>query len=51
VAPSDIAFGTARIYERRRDGAAGGMKVFRSRDDALEWLGLDDTPAHPARGS
>ena len=47
VAPSDLTFGLARMYETYRGLAGGGTKqvgVFRTRDDALTFLGLDNYP-------
>lgn len=47
VAPSDLTFGLGRMYETYRGLAGGGTKqvgVFRTLDEALTFLGLDDHP-------
>lgn len=41
VAPQDISFGLARMYEAFSDSVPWEFKVFRSADAALSWLGLD----------
>jgi hypothetical protein len=47
VAPSDLTFGIGRMYETYR-GLAGGeakkVSVFRTLDEALRFLGLDNHP-------
>ena len=46
VAPNDIIFGMARMYELSRIDAEDEFRVFRSIDQAREWLGLppEDAP-------
>ena len=45
VAPTDVAFGMARMFELRRLEECGEIVVFRTRREALEWLGIpDDSP-------
>lgn len=47
VAPRDFEFGLGRLYGARRELDGRGTKrvgVFRSRAEALEWLGLDKKP-------
>ena len=39
VATSDIAFGMSRMYQLAADKSRAGLKVVRSRDEALEELG------------
>lgn len=41
VAPKDVAYGLARMYEMARN-AADTVRVFRDRDAALRWLGQPD---------
>lgn len=38
VAPRDLVFGMARMYQLIRSGAPYEIEVFRTRDDALSWL-------------
>jgi len=46
VAPSDIGFGLARMYQSFRGDSTVEFEVFRARAAALEWLGLpSDTTA------
>jgi hypothetical protein len=48
VAPSDLAFGIGRMYQSYRESDARSTKkvaVFRSMDNALEWLSGDPTPS------
>jgi hypothetical protein len=40
VAPSQLGFGMSRMFELLRDGRAGEINVFRSEQEALQWLGL-----------
>jgi hypothetical protein len=43
VAPQDLAFGLGRMYEAYRGMNPGSTKevaVFRTRQDALDWLGI-----------
>lgn len=52
VAPSDLAFGLGRMYEMYRDLQARSSKqvgVFRTRKEALEFLGMEGGP--PASGA
>jgi hypothetical protein len=47
VAPRDFEFGLGRLYGARRELDGRGTKrvgVFRSRVEALEWLGLEKEP-------
>lgn len=47
VATSDLHFGLARMYQAYRASSAKGTKVvgvFRTRDEALNWLGASITP-------
>lgn len=47
VAPRDFAFGLGRMYETYRDLQAGSTKpvgVFRTRREALEFLGIEEDP-------
>ena len=42
VAPHDLTFGVARMYEAlREDKDNGALRVFRSLPEALKWLELD----------
>jgi hypothetical protein len=48
VATNDIHFGLGRMYEARREMAARSNKVvrvFRSRPEALQWLGVPTEPS------
>jgi hypothetical protein len=38
VAPEDLGFGLARMFEMHRDGEAGELRVFRARHEAVGWL-------------
>ncbi len=40
VAPSDLAFGLARMYEALTQLEHGEFQVFRTMNEAMEWLGL-----------
>jgi hypothetical protein len=42
VAPEDISFGLARMYEAFSDPVSWEFKVFRSAEEALLWLGLPE---------
>lgn len=47
VAPRDFEYGLGRLYEARRELDARGTKrvaVFRTRAEALAWLGLEQEP-------
>ena len=48
IAPRDLLFGMARMYEILRDGSPVEVRVFRDRDEARSWLGLT---THAARRS
>ena len=53
VAPQDLAYGFARMFETYRTMNQSGVKVvsvFRSMQAALDWLGLEG-PVEPAGGS
>lgn len=41
VAPSDLAFGIARMFQLLHDEAPEEVRVFRSEADARRWLGLE----------
>ena len=41
VAPHDLSFGLARMYQSHRTDLSHGIRVFRDVDEALGWLGLD----------
>jgi hypothetical protein len=48
VAPSPAVFGMSRMFEMYRDSGSSRLQVFRTRKEALEWLGLaaqTDLPA------
>lgn len=38
-APTDVAFGLIRMYQVFVEGSSSEMRVFRDRDEALQWLG------------
>lgn len=40
VATSDVAFGLARMYQTLCDGMKTEVRIFRSRPEAEDWLGL-----------
>jgi hypothetical protein len=40
VAPRDLLFGMARMYEMLRDESPVEVRVFRERNEAESWLGL-----------
>jgi len=44
VAPSDLSFGIARIYDALVAGGPEEVAVFRGLGEALEWLALDEIP-------
>ncbi len=46
IAPTDITYGLARMYEMMRDGHRDVFQVFRTPDEAIEWLGLVDEREH-----
>lgn len=41
VAPHDLSFGLARMYQSHRFDLSAGIRVFREVDRALEWLELE----------
>jgi hypothetical protein len=43
VAPEDISFGLARMYEAFSEEVPWEFEVFRATDAALAWLGLPDS--------
>jgi hypothetical protein len=46
VAPKDLHFGMARLLELKSDGRGPlQFKVFRNREDACQWLGINDPEA------
>jgi len=40
IAPRDVSFGLARMYEAYADSAHKDFTVFRDEDTAVEWLGI-----------
>ena len=40
VAPRDILFGMARMFQMLHDGAPEDLRVFRTVEEANDWLGL-----------
>ncbi len=38
IAPRDLVYGMARMYQAIRSGAPYEIEVFRARDEALRWL-------------
>ena len=40
IAPQDVSFGLARMYEAYAESAHVDFTVFREADEALEWLGV-----------
>jgi hypothetical protein len=46
VAPNDLIFGSARMYEILRESAGeSGIRVFRNRDKGLDWVLAKSTSA------
>jgi hypothetical protein len=45
VAPRDLLFGMARMYEILRSDSAVEVRVFRAREEAESWLGITNRPA------
>jgi hypothetical protein len=44
VAPTDVLFGLSRMYQLYRDDLSGDtLKVFRTRERALEWLNAGES--------
>lgn len=44
VAPKDLSFGLARMYEAFAESVPWKFAVFRSAGDALDWLGAPEQP-------
>jgi len=42
IAPKDVSFGLARMYEAYAESAHRDFTVFREADEALEWLGIPE---------
>ncbi|MBN2318152.1 MAG: hypothetical protein JXR49_03710 [Acidobacteria bacterium] len=42
IAPKDVSFGLARMYEAYAESANISFTVFREADAALEWLGIPE---------
>ena len=42
VAPKDLPFGLARLYEALSEESPESVKVFRNMKDALGWVGVDE---------
>jgi hypothetical protein len=38
VAPTDVVFGLARMFQMMSEGRGNHIEVFRGMDDALAWL-------------
>jgi hypothetical protein len=45
VAPNDLIYGMARMFQIMRSGSPDQIDVFRELDSALEWLGFADAKA------
>ena len=43
VASKDLHFGLARLYEAVSDASPETVMVFREMDEAIEWIGVDDS--------
>jgi hypothetical protein len=43
VAPTDLLFGIARLFEMSGESSGWDARVFRSMDEARTWLGLDES--------
>ena len=43
VAPSDVAFGMARMFEQMRGDDAGEIRIFRTHEEAVSWLATGRT--------
>jgi len=48
VAPSDIAFGLARMFSTYAESASQTVAVFRAIDEAERWLGIEIAAARPS---
>ena len=46
VAPSDVAYGLARMFGTYAESASQTIAVFRAIGEAEHWLGIDITAAH-----
>jgi hypothetical protein len=51
VAPRDLSFGLARMYQALSELVPGDVVVFRSVDAALAWLGVPDETIPAVRAS
>ena len=49
IAPRDLSYGLARVYEAYSDISTMELVVFRALDAALEWLGVPDTLSRQIR--
>ena len=49
VAPSDVTFGMARMFEQMRGEDAGEIRIFRSMEEAEKWLADGRISGGPAR--
>ncbi|MDD9933952.1 MAG: hypothetical protein OXT09_10125 [Myxococcales bacterium] len=49
VAADDLAYGFARMYQLGHEDAGEHVRIFRNREDALEWLGLEEGALRGAR--
>jgi hypothetical protein len=48
VAPTDLLYGLARMYQSYRDDTGQAqLQIFRTIPPALEWLGLAEPPSPP----
>jgi hypothetical protein len=48
VAPTDLLYGLARMYQSYRDDTGQAqLQIFRTLPPALEWLGLTEAPSPP----
>jgi hypothetical protein len=45
VAPADVVFGLARMFQMMSEGRGNHIEVFRGMDDALAWLASDNGAA------
>lgn len=48
VAPTDVTFGVSRMYQTLRSEAPYEISVFRTREEALAWLGLPEGTGPPS---
>ncbi len=50
LAPTDVIFGLARMFQMMRESKGEtGIRVFRDREEAMQWLETGTEPAAPAR--